>query len=537
MKGFLKKIKLILSARNLKFKQSIIISIWPDVIILVSFIFAVKYIISNEPSSSSSNFITDAVAVVTSSEAIAATSNDWWFSSFAIIGFVISYIINLYKNEKKNLLQQGGLVSLSAYKAEAKVALPSQASHFFSFIINFIWKGIIFILGLSLGISFDLFNTIYCDETDSETETDTEENNKESKNKNKGKDDDQKKDSSNYENSYKYSGSIDKGVVASLEAVEGVVEGVGKVLPELFAAATGAKLGSAIIKSAAAAAFAAAPLLKAGLGILTAAASSAGLSVALNVAKEINKNIISKANSSSSIRCQNSDSERLLSKIKDNDKDINTDFDIPSILEYGDVLSPLQNLLNNEIAILLLILIHIFIIIMVLVNKFYVSRSLNLISKLFSNSKLLVKFERYKIIVDKFSNRFINLLLVINITFILAYILLLLYINIKLSSNLDDFIDVHNDMKKGIILFINSKFLFCLDNTCCGYRNRSCSCNLNYYLTDPSLVGCGLKPSPALAGLTYAAKLDCVNEIYYRFHQHYGCECCCSSIRCCRCYF
>lgn len=515
MKGFLKKIKLILSARNLKFKQSIIISIWPDVIILVSFIFAVKYIISNEPSSSSSNLITAALAF--------ATSNDWWFSF--IIGFVISYIINLYKYEKKKLLQQGGLVSLSAYKAEAKVAQPSQASHFFSFIINFIWKGIIFILGLSLGISFDLFNTIYCDETDSETETDTEENNKESKNKNKGKDDDQKKDSSNYENSYKYSGSIEKGVVK--EAVEGVVEGVGKVLPELFAAATGAKLGSTIIKSTAGLP----PLQKAGLGILTAAASSAGVSVALNVAKEINKNISRKANSS-----QNSDSERLLSKIKDNDKDINTDFDIPSILEYGDVLSPLQNLLNNEIAILLLILIHIFIIIMVLVNKFYVSGSLNLISKLFSNSKLLVKFERYKIIVDKFSNRFINLLLVINIIFIIAYILLLLYINIKLSSNLDDFIDVHNDMKKGIIVFINSKFLFCLDNT---HRNRSCSCNLNYYLAvvlTTSLVGCCLKPSPDLAGLTYAAKLGCVNEIYYRFHQHSGCECC-SSIRCCRCYF
>ena len=186
---------------------------------------------------------------------------------------------------------------------------------------------------------------------------------------------------------------------------------------------------------------------------------------------------------------------------------------------------------------------------MVLVNKFYVSRSLNLISKLFTSeaSKLLVKFERYKIIVDKFSNIFINLLLVINIIFIIAYILLLLYINIKLSSNLDDFIDVHNDMKKGIILFINSKFLFCLDNTSClpaafqaelcCYRNRSCSCNLNYYLAvvaiaTTSLVGCCLKPSPALAGLTYAAKLGFVNEIYYRFHQHYGCECSCSILVC-----
>lgn len=221
---------------------------------------------------------------------------------------------------------------------------------------------------------------------------------------------------------------------------------------------------------------------------------------------------------------------RLLSKNKDIDRpaeaglDINTDFDIPSILEYGDVLqlscSPLQNILNNEIAILLLILIHMFIIIMIFVNKFYVSGSLNLISKLFSNSKLLVKFEKYKNIMDKFSNRFLNLLLVINITFIIAYILLLLYVNIKLSSNLDDFIDVHNDMKKGIILFINSKFLFCLDNK---HRN-SCSClsccnSESYYYSrsrkswasassiaaGPSLIGFCLKPISALADIVDSA--------------------------------
>lgn len=176
---------------------------------------------------------------------------------------------------------------------------------------------------------------------------------------------------------------------------------------------------------------------------------------------------------------------------EDTDTETDTDNHISSILEYGDQISPLQALLNNEIAILLLILIHMVIILLVLFNKFYVLGSLNLISKLLapagkpaaSNSwpagkpagLILVKFEKYKIMIDKLGNRFLNILLVINVVFILAYILLLLYINIKLSTNLDDFIDIHNDMKKGIILFINSKFL-CLDDK---HKNRWY--NLNYY--------------------------------------------------------
>jgi hypothetical protein len=130
------------------------------------------------------------------------------------------------------------------------------------------------------------------------------------------------------------------------------------------------------------------------------------------------------------------------------------------------------------------------------------TKSLNLISRLaakaasllFSNKTrasseaILVKFEKYKIIIDKLGNRFLNLLLVINVIFIIAYILILLYVNIKLSSNLDDFIDVayaNNDMKKGIILFINKKFLFCLDNK---HRNK-CSYNLfNNFLAYASLA-------------------------------------------------
>lgn len=56
--------------------------------------------------------------------------------------------------------------------------------------------------------------------------------------------------------------------------------------------------------------------------------------------------------------------------------DAATYFDIPSILESGDGISPLQALLNNEIAFLLLILVHMVIIAMILFNKFCVASCL-----------------------------------------------------------------------------------------------------------------------------------------------------------------
>src|SRR5579885_2565274 len=211
--AIIRKIKLILSARNLNYKQGNNVSIWPGAVLLVSFIFAVIFIIPNFSS---------------------VTGDEWW-SKF-IIGFVISFVITLYKDELKNL-------ALGRVKPSS-----AEASQFFNFIFNFILKFSIFIIiCLSLGICFDLFNIIYCDETDSETETDTEKEENNKKSQNKGKDDDQKKDSSQNENSYNYTGSVEKGIVK--EVLDGVFEVIGKVIQNIAGAAAGAKLGSAIIKS------------------------------------------------------------------------------------------------------------------------------------------------------------------------------------------------------------------------------------------------------------------------------------------------
>lgn len=285
-------------------------------------------------------------------------------------------------------------------------------SYIFNFIKYFIWRTIIFAsLGISLNLYFDL-NIIYCDD-----ESDTSNNNNNSKN----------------EKSYNYSGNIDKGIIK--EVVQGVVEGVGNIVPVVAGSIAGVGLGSAIIKSSSGLP----PLQKAALGVATAVTGSLGVTVTSGVGKEITKNILKK-------------NENLKSK-DSSDDDI-----ISSILEFGDDMSPLQALLNYEIIICLLILFHIVILILILFNKLYVSGSINLISKLI-NKNILVKYEKYKIMVEKLGNRFLILLFIINVIFLIGYILLLIYINFELSSNLDDYINVHNNMKNNIsLLLLSYKF-------------------------------------------------------------------------------
>ena len=278
----------------------------------------------------------------------------------------------------------------------------------------FIWRMIVFvILWICLGIYFDL-NTIYCDDTDDDTSNDNNNNNNNSKDTN--------------DKSYLYSGSVDKGIIK--EAVQGVVEGIGNIVPVVVGGIAGAGLGGAIIKSTSGLP----PLQKAALGVATAIGGSLGVSVSSAVGKEIAKNII---NTHENV----TDSS---------DK-------IASILEFGDNMSPLQALLNYEIVICLLILFHIVILILILLNKVYVSGSLKVISKIIPK-QILDKYDKYKVMIEQISNKFLIILFIINVIFLLGYILLLIYINFEISSHLDDYINVHSKMKKIIsILLVNCK--------------------------------------------------------------------------------
>jgi hypothetical protein len=320
----------------------------------------------------------------------------WWIKFF--IGFAITFLITIKKKKKK--------MEFNYY--------------ILNLIKSFIWRTIILgILWTCLGIYFDL-NIIFCDNTD-DTDNETSNNNN-NNNNNKGTND----------KSYHYSGSVEKGIVK--ESVQGVVEGIGNIIPAVAGGIAGAGLGSAIIKSSSGLP----PLQKAALGVATAIGGSLGVSVSTGVGKEIAKNIMKK---------------------NENVKDYSDDDKISSILEFGDDMSPLQALLNYEIIICLLILFHIVILILILFNKMYISGSLNLISKLV-NKNILDKYEKYKVKIEKLGNRFLIILFIINVIFLLGYILLIIYINFELSSNLDDYINVHNKMRKSISIFLaNYKFV------------------------------------------------------------------------------
>ena len=131
-------------------------------------------------------------------------------------------------------------------------------------------------------------------------------------------------------------------------------------------------------------------------------------------------------------------------------------FNIPSILEKE--LSPLEMILNSEIILSVLILLHICLIILIGLHKLYISSGLNIISKLFSK-KLAAKYENFKKMIENIGTTYLIILVIINVILILFYVFVLIYANVELSNNIDAYINVHLNMKKSVImlLFVKSQ--------------------------------------------------------------------------------
>ena len=257
----------------------------------------------------------------------------------------------------------------------------------------------------------------------------------------------------NNDKSYQFSGSIGKNIVK--ETVQGVIEGLNTYIPSLVGGMGGAGLGTAIINKSGSLP----PVQKAALGVATAVGGALGLTIATGVGREINKNFINKSevnNGKASSDSSGSSGSSGSSSTAGPDKsagNVSSDDNIPSILEFGENVSPLQALLNYEIVIGLLILFHMIILILILFNKLYVSGSIKIFSKLV-NKNILIKYEKYKVMIETLGSRVLIILFIINVVFLLGYIILLIYINIELSTNLDDYINVHTKMNQSNILLL-----------------------------------------------------------------------------------
>jgi hypothetical protein len=224
-------------------------------------------------------------------------------------------------------------------------------------LVKFILKIIMgLFIYLWVGIEFGFFNTIYCDSTDGESNTNVDSNkniksvseNNDVKGKNKEGD------------SYNISANVGKGMIK--EAVEGAIDGISKSIPVIVGGMVGANLGVAAIKASKSLP----PLQKAAIGIGTAIVISFGVTASTGVAKELVKNIGKKTDEAKP-------SFSSASTNKTGSGDIGKDDLIPSVLESGDELSPLQMILNYEIILGISMLLHMCILILIRLHKLYVS--------------------------------------------------------------------------------------------------------------------------------------------------------------------
>jgi hypothetical protein len=291
-------------------------------------------------------------------------------------------------------------------------------------ILIFIWWLIIYLV---TGFGFGIFSGIYCEGGDGVSNSG--EGNKEVMDKGKEKSDD-------------YNISIAKEMVK--EAVEGVIDGISKVVPTVVGGMVGGTLGAAVVNSSKSLP----PAQKALFGLGTAIAGAFGVPIASGLGTAAVKNISNSKEGASSLSGSNISSST-------GDGGNVKDFIISSILEKE--LSPLEMILNSEILLCVLLLVHIFIIVFIGLHKLYISSGLNIstkiISKLFSKN-IVEKYDKFKIKIEKIGTTYLIILTIINLLLILFYIIMLIYANIELSNNLDSFIDVHLKMKEGVILLL-----------------------------------------------------------------------------------
>lgn len=189
------------------------------------------------------------------------------------------------------------------------------------------------------GLEFGYFNTIFCDPTDGES-TKIASENKDGKGKEKQGD------------SYNLSASIAKGVIK--EAVEGAIEGISNAVPVIVGGMVGGTLGVAVIKAARTLP----PVQKAALGVGTAIVSAFGVTGSTSIARELVKNVSKKEEGKPL-------SVSSLSNNTTGSGDSGKDGLIASILESGDELSPLQMILNYEILLGVVILLHMCLLILI----------------------------------------------------------------------------------------------------------------------------------------------------------------------------
>jgi hypothetical protein len=142
-------------------------------------------------------------------------------------------------------------------------------------------------------------------------------------------------------------------------------------------------------------------------------------------------------------------------KITDNSEDQipspTNDF-ISSFLDNSEISSPLEELLKCQLGLNVLMLIEIFILIISLINILYINKSFNILNKLDKYLNITNKFSYFINKTKNFNHNFFIVIIIIISISLIFNIFISIYISSELSINLQDYVDVHNYIKKGLLL-------------------------------------------------------------------------------------
>jgi len=120
---------------------------------------------------------------------------------------------------------------------------------------------------------------------------------------------------------------------------------------------------------------------------------------------------------------------------------------IHSVLEKGDMLTPLEELLKCQLGLNVLMLVEIFILIMILYNKLFINSSFSIFNK-YLYPKLGDSFKSFFNKMNSFNDKFFYIIFIINCLCLIFAIFLSFIIIGSLNTNLQEYIDVYNQIKK-----------------------------------------------------------------------------------------
>jgi hypothetical protein len=147
-----------------------------------------------------------------------------------------------------------------------------------------------------------------------------------------------------------------------------------------------------------------------------------------------------------------------LVKNREENKRLNNEYDHDSIPSTNDdtfiyspndynIFSPLEELLGNQIAINVLLIISMIFLLFILFTKLFIKQGLFSFVLTQEKSILNIKYNKYTNMFEQFNEKYFMFVFIFLFIIVIFLLLLNLLISVELSNSIDDYVRVHNHIK------------------------------------------------------------------------------------------